>query len=487
MAESVAGAGPLGGARVGSVPKGSDPVWRLVAALYVAEALAVAILLSAYRLEGKAGVGDFLTSRPGMVCLGAGVGLLVTLSFIIRQCRAGVKSGSKQWLFGLAMNGAAMAGLLSTGEFTLRMMSVESNTEERIAGKLLYPRQWNITASKFRTILKLAETHPTFWVSDHDLGWTVGPNRKSSDGLYFSSAEGIRSSGAGQSYKELTHSCRIAFVGDSYTFGEEVTYENAWVSMLSQEFGAQCQALNFGVGGYGIDQMYLRYMRDVRPWNPDVVVMAFVNHDVVRSLSVYSFLLFPGGETPFAKPRFIVQESQLTPLNSPLITPEETFTKRSIAELPYIEHDVNYRETEWDRPAWSFFNRSYLFRLMTSVYPLHERARPEVSDQVLQDVNTAVFRSFRSAVAASGAKPLIVYLPSVEELPDRLPWEPVGLKVLREGQIPHLDLRDCMGRGYSSEMFMPVGRGQHYAPAGNREAARCLSEPIRALLPRRSL
>ncbi len=462
-------------------PGGAGERW-LVPSLYLAEFTAIGILLLAYRAQGKGSTVEFLVSRPGILCIGAAVILLGALGVVVQQCRVGLRSGSKQWIFALVMNAVVVLGLLGTGEIALRILAFETNTEVRIAGKLLYPRQWDVTAAKFRAILKYAESHPPFWIPDADLGWVIGPNRQGANGLYFSSAEGLRSTRPDESYRNVPSPCRIALIGDSFTFGEEVRYEDAWAHLLDRQLGPHCRILNFGVGGYGIDQMYLRYVRDVQSWKPNIVIMAFVNHDVVRSMSVYSFLLFPGGETPFAKPRFVVKNGQLHQLNRPLITPEAMFSQSAISDLPYIKHDANYKETEWDRPGWGFLNPSYVLRFFNSLYPLHEHERPEISDAVLQEVNTELFRAFRRDVSQSGAQSLVVYLPSVDELPHRQPWEPIGLKTLREGQIPHLDLRDCMQAGHVPDMFMPEGQGQHYAPAGNRVVAGCLLEPIRTLI-----
>ncbi len=452
--------------------------------LFAAEALAVGILLMAYRVEAKGDWKEFLNSRPGLVCAGATLALVMVLGIVAHQCHAGWKCGSKQWVFGLILNAIVVIGILAFAETALRLMSVASNTEERIVNRLLYPRRWEATAANFRAILKRAESRAPFWIADEELGWTIGPSRRSADGLYLSSPEGLRATTVEESFQGASPGCRIAFLGDSFTFGEEVAYEDAWVHHLAKEVGPRCQVLNFAVGGYGVDQMYLRYLRDVRPWKPDVVVLAFVNHDVVRTLSIYSFLLFPGGETPFAKPRFVLRDNQLVQLNRPLISPDKLFAASSIQELPFIEYDGEYKQTEWDRPVWRPFYHSYLFRLLISIYPLHERDRPVVSPQVLVDLNTEIFRAFRSAVVESGAESLVVYLPSVDEIPDRLPWVPIGQRILREGQIPHVDIRDCMADRFASDFFMPPGQGQHYSPIGNRAAAACLSGSIRPLVAR---
>ncbi|GKS58907.1 hypothetical protein YTPLAS18_24340 [Nitrospira sp.] len=458
----------------------------LVPVLFGAEALVVGILLMAYRAEGKSDWTTFLASRPGLLCIAGVVVLLVAIAFVVHQCRVSQRNGSRQWIFAIILNAAVVMGIVGVGEFALRLLAVSSNTEDRIAGRLLYPRQWDITAANFRAILKRSEAQAPFWIYDSDLGWTIGPSRQDSSGLYRSSAEGLRSTTVGEVLEKESPGCRIAFVGDSFTFGEEVAAENAWVHLLGQELGPDCQVLNFAVGGYGVDQMYLRYLRDIRPWKPDLVVLAFVNHDVVRSLSIYSFLLFSGGETPFAKPRFVVRGGRLEQLNTPLIGPQALFNAPSIRTLPFIEYDGEYRDSEWGRADWKPFYSSYLFRLLLSLYPLHEPERPEISAQALREVNTELFRAFQKAVATTGANSLIVYLPSVDEVPERLPWVPIGQAILRDGNIPHVDLRDCMADGYTPDMFMPVGHGQHYAPSGNRVVVECLRGSIQDSLKQRS-
>ncbi len=460
--------------------------WGVTAALYAAEGLLVGLIILAYRAEGKAGIGEFLRSRPGVLVILGSLALGALLVWAARECRRLARGGSKRWIFPVVMNGFVVLLVAVTGEVGLRLFTVHLNSEDQIAGKLLYPRQWETTAANFRSILKRTEIQRPFWVSDPELGWVIDANAQGQGGLYASSAEGLRSAKPGEVLRNHAAPCRIAMIGDSFTFGEEVAYDDAWVSMLTKEFAPGCQILNFAVGGYGIDQIYLQFLRDVRPWKPDAVVLGFVNHDVVRILSVYSFLTFPGGETPFPKPRFVVEQGKLTQINRPLLPVSEVFATESIHRLPFIGYDINYRSTEWERDGWGWLYRSYIFRVLLSFYPLHEPNRSEVSDQAMQDIGAEVFRAFRAAVDELGARSLIVYLPSVEEIPHRLPWEPIGMKAVRASGVPHLDLRDCMAAGYAPDAFLPPGGGQHYSPAGNRLAASCLREPVRKLLTNNS-
>jgi lysophospholipase L1-like esterase len=62
---------------------------------------------------------------------------------------------------------------------------------------------------------------------------------------------------------------RIAVVGDSFTFGLEVRYEDTWPYQLERALGPEFRVLNLGVDGYGVDQAFLRYRRDVLAWRPE--------------------------------------------------------------------------------------------------------------------------------------------------------------------------------------------------------------------------
>ena len=88
--------------------------------------------------------------------------------------------------------------------------------------------------------------------------------------------------------------------------------------------------LNFGVSAYGIDQAYLRYLRDVRPWHPDLVALGFIVPDLYRSLVVYTFVGVPNWTSPFAKPRLVVDAGTVRPLNVPILSPQEILSAHAI-------------------------------------------------------------------------------------------------------------------------------------------------------------
>ena len=71
---------------------------------------------------------------------------------------------------------------------------------------------------------------------------------------------------------------RVAFLGDSSTFGWEVDFEQTYAARCTaslNEAGTPTEPLNAGVIGYSILQGLSRYRTLVRNYKPDVVVLAF--------------------------------------------------------------------------------------------------------------------------------------------------------------------------------------------------------------------
>jgi len=71
---------------------------------------------------------------------------------------------------------------------------------------------------------------------------------------------------------------RIAFLGDSSTFGWGIDFEKTYAARCAaslEKSGVPCEPLNAGVIGYTIAQGLNRYRQLVRAYRPDVVVIAF--------------------------------------------------------------------------------------------------------------------------------------------------------------------------------------------------------------------
>ena len=115
-----------------------------------------------------------------------------------------------------------------------------------------------------------------------------------------------------------------------------------WGHLLEASSGGKFEVLNFGVGGYSIDQAYLRVKKDVLAWQPDVVILGFPLADLHRTLTVYPFISSPHWGIPFSKPRIVRDGNALRILNVPTIDPRVMFAQQSIEDLPFLEYDAGY-------------------------------------------------------------------------------------------------------------------------------------------------
>ncbi len=422
----------------------------------------------------------FLVSASGVVFLVAFLALLCATAVVVHKYRTRRRHDPRRFGLTVALNVFPGLLFLTTGEVTVHLLSRPTPQGLLFANTILLPHQWADVVKRNTAILERVGFTSSFLVPDAHLGWVVGPDRRSADGLYFSSVEGIRSQQPGVAFTERPGRRRVALVGDSFTFGLDVSYENSWGHRLERALGPDVQILNFGVEAYGVDQALLRYDRDVRRWRPDVVILGLIDHDLLRSMAVYFFVSFPTWDYPFAKPRFVAEGDRLKLLNVPLPSPQAIVAARSIRDLPFIEYDPGYHAEDWE---WNALDRSYLHRLAVSTYRGRLSASPSSQTQMLS-LNRELVRSFIRQTQAEGSTPLVVYFPTdynFRALAKDPGWRSLAQTMLRDSDIPHMDLTPCLAALSPADRFPADGRN-HLAPRANAAVAECLRDSVRGLL-----
>lgn len=152
---------------------------------------------------------------------------------------------------------------------------------------------------------------------DATLGWVPKAGFNSRDNIWATKVNilphGIRANG--QSFNVATPPSRpIVTVGDSFTFGDQVSDDETWPAHLEQLSGVP--VINGGVFGYGIDQSYLRAQQLVERYQPRALIFGFIQEDIDRcGLSL---------RNSAAKPYFILENGRLALKNTPLPHPAET-------------------------------------------------------------------------------------------------------------------------------------------------------------------
>ncbi len=154
----------------------------------------------------------------------------------------------------------------------------------------------------------------SFDIHDEKLGWKVKPNARVKHikpGLWdvsiSTNKHGLRGKNT-DDLLNLNNRLKIGFIGASQTFGESVNDNEVYVSLLDKKLD-DAQVLNFGVRGYGTDQMLLYYENEIKDYALDVIVLAFAFHHIPRNTSSFTF---------YAKPYFVKDETGLSLAGSPI-------------------------------------------------------------------------------------------------------------------------------------------------------------------------
>lgn len=460
--------------------KSTDVV--LLSALYGGAAALLAFFVAYDRLEDQLGWTKTAADPSGLqLRLSLCLFFLCVITVILRW-RA--HTGSRQALLTVALGVLTLAGCFVTAELAVRLLEERTPEGPYVNGTVLLPREWNKVVAHRRAIWERSSAQYGVFVFDDMLGWTVGANRRGSGPhgeTYFSSREGLRAAAADLSLAGKP-ARKIALLGDSYTFGSDVNYKDSWGFMVESQLGSDVQVLNFGVPGYGVDQAYLRYERDVRAWHPDVVVLAVISHDLVRSTMVYYQVGFPGAQVPGAKPRFLVRGTDLVPINLPLPRPELVFSSARLKDLPFIAYDRFYRPSDWTPHLYGF---SHFLRLAFSWTPQWRFPRNQKLDDETESVNRLLFQRFLRRVQEDGAMPVILFLPSYTEYRDAggrpEQGQLLGIRVLDHAKLPYTNALPCLERMPEAEEKFTSG--WHYTPAANRAVAECLRPILRDQTP----
>ena len=139
--------------------------------------------------------------------------------------------------------------------------------------------------------------------SDSTLGWTA-TREWSHDEI---NAQGFRDKKDFAAIDLNSGKKRIMILGDSFTFGFLLKIEENIPSLLQAELNNEYDVFNFGMNGFGIDQMYLAYRKYKDIIKPHIVILNFIDDDVLRVIDAYRFI------EKMNKPSFTVIDEKLVP------------------------------------------------------------------------------------------------------------------------------------------------------------------------------
>lgn len=285
------------------------------------------------------------------------------------------------------------------------------------------------------------------------LGWAVKPGIH--DAIVFgdkslnTNSKGIRGNRE-YAYARQPGTSRIVTLGDSFTFGDEISDDETYSTDLATII-PRTEVLNLGVSGYGHDQMLLYLQEEGIKYHPDVVILGFVSLDAERNLRSFN---------AFAKPKFELSHGQLHLTGVPVPTRAEVLAREPY-RLKCLDLAMMLREQVDVVMGWN-----------------EKRAR---------EISTSIFDELVKTARNNGAAPVFVYMPVLHQISDP-----------REGLTSYEEFLNsyCRQREVACLFLRPYFREQikkgvnfnienHWDPGAHRLAAQAIRDFLfeRHLLP----
>ncbi|MCE9594276.1 MAG: SGNH/GDSL hydrolase family protein [Planctomycetes bacterium] len=149
------------------------------------------------------------------------------------------------------------------------------------------------------------------FIADPELGWRMKPLTRFSyptegrEHEYVADARGFRRA----EQETATSSKRLAVLGDSFAWGAGVDFDETFAARTARELGTW-RLSNWGMPGYGVDQIATTLRTRALAEKPDLVLVAIYAWDFQRSLSAYRDV------EGMTKPVFEVADGELVPRTS---------------------------------------------------------------------------------------------------------------------------------------------------------------------------
>ena len=211
----------------------------------------------------------------------------------------------------------------------------------------------------------------------------------------------------------------LSLFGDSFTWSTGVADENAWGSILAAKL--KCRVANFGVGGYGTDQAFLRFRS--LPAAGAVVLLNHLSENILRNINQYRNLIYPGHQFAF-KPRFVDRNSGVELVPTPEVPASEI--------QKFLQDPTPYLANEYFLPGGPSGVQEIKFPFSLTIvkatltnYHIHAKLAgiPRYGDFYGPDhpshalnVTYGILRSFVLEAAARGQTPIVTLIPTCGDL-----------------------------------------------------------------------
>ena len=249
-------------------------------------------------------------------------------------------------------------------------------------------------------------------IYDADVGWAAQPARNGNN------PQGFYSVSPDIDCAQPTDRLRVAIFGASYAAG---SFETGWWRHLEKalnDAGVRAEVLNFGCGGYAMDQAFLRWRKQGAAYHPHIVLFGFTRQNCENNLNLLRMVCEPDSGIPFMKPRFLLEGDQLRLINTPTPAPEELpGLAARFNEWPLARHEHYFKAEDFQDRPW---RRSLLLALLEArIGAAHDRAT--AADFYQEDGEAArlavkLIAQFKQEAEAAGSRFYILHLPAEPDL-----------------------------------------------------------------------
>lgn len=377
-------------------------------------------------------------------------------------------------------------------------------------------------------LVRLIAPHPRyseFTVPDERVGYLLKPGtRGRATNMFgeFDTAIQINQEGFRDSDHPLLKPpeiFRIAFLGDSFTYAEQVeepfTFVRLSESLLNDRLAKRnelyrVECMNFGVGGYDTQQEVLCYENIVRKYKPDLVILVMYVHNDLLGNVFYTV------ENGFGRPYFRLERGELRKIPADRPKMEENFRNvQKRLRVRWYHHIQLYNAQK--QLQWEIRQRAKHQAALGKAIPADKLWEQENyrnyryysgdgTDPVIVEANTVtrlLLQRLEKSVRADGSQFAVALLPAEENLfperwPERVKLLPGLEKVSMDFDRPFRQVADSLPDLYRSgkaldlrsplrlaseqgSVFWP--RDNHYNGHGQKTVALAMVHWLENLIP----
>jgi hypothetical protein len=325
------------------------------------------------------------------------------------------------------------------------------------------------------------------------LGWNWKPNTKHKEKINFKTNNiYFGKLGERKSLKLKNKRYKFASFGDSFVFCRYVKNNQTWQNYLIDSL--TYNGLNFGVGNFGLDQIYLKYSKTSIPKNIKTIFIGFVPETLSRCLCTWKHYHEFNNIYGF-KPKFVLNKKKLLLIKNPIRS------QKSFSNIDKIIDSIKYKEFFYKEKFlkyklnfpyfFSFLkNSGYYFKLIAfSFLKIFDMEKNKIYDLIInqnckkndfyyskkenKDLIYKILKKF--SVQSKKKKHKIIFLVFPQKYDLLIPqkkYQNFFLKMNKKFNV--IDFTEIFQKEDIDKLYLPGRYGGHLTSYGNKIVAKTL-------------